>query len=45
MIDVGFIRPQHAKLLIHDDNLDGLLDKLAAAQPSVPIIHMTREQL
>ena len=45
MIEVGFVRPQHANLLIHDDNLEGLLDKLAAAEPSVPIVRMAREQL
>jgi uncharacterized protein (TIGR00730 family) len=45
MIEVGFIRPQHANLLIADDNLEGLLEKLAAAQPAVPIIQMRRADL
>ena len=42
---VGFVRPQHQGLLLIDDNLDGLLDKMAAAQPTVPIIHMKRDDL
>jgi uncharacterized protein (TIGR00730 family) len=45
MGNVGFVRPQHRGLLLVDDTLDGLLDKLANAQPSVPIIHMKREDL
>jgi len=42
---VGFVRPQHQGLLLVDDNLDGLLDKLANAQPTTPIIHMKRDDL
>ncbi|MCW3834617.1 TIGR00730 family Rossman fold protein [Sphingomonas canadensis] len=42
---VGFVRPQHQGLLIVDTTLEGLLDKLASAQPAVPIIHMKREDL
>ncbi|RYY47460.1 MAG: TIGR00730 family Rossman fold protein [Sphingomonadales bacterium] len=45
MAEVGFVRPQHRALLIVDTTLDGLLDKLAAAQPTVPIIHMKRADL
>lgn len=45
MGNVGFVRPQHQGLLLVDDTLDGLLDKMAAAQPTVPIIHMKRDDL
>ncbi|MDF7777541.1 TIGR00730 family Rossman fold protein [Sphingomonas sp. AOB5] len=45
MGNVGFVRPQHQGLLLVDDDLDGLLDKLTNAQPTVPIIHMKREDL
>ena len=45
MGSVGFVRPQHQGLLLVDDNLDGLLDKMAEAQPTVPIIHMKRDDL
>lgn len=42
---VGFVRPQHQGLLLVDNELDGLLDKMAKAQPTVPIIRMAREEL
>jgi len=45
MAEVGFVRPQHRALLIVDTTLDGLLEKLAGAQPTVPIIHMKRADL
>lgn len=45
MGEVGFVRPQHQGLLLVDDTLDGLLDKMAAAEPAVPIIHMKRSDL
>ncbi|RYY27977.1 MAG: TIGR00730 family Rossman fold protein [Sphingomonadales bacterium] len=45
MGNVGFVRPQHRALLIVDTTLEGLLDKLANAQPTVPIIHMKRDDL
>lgn len=45
MGDVGFVRPQHQGLLLVDDTLDGLLDRMANAEPSVPIIHMKRDDL
>ncbi|MFM9978979.1 MAG: TIGR00730 family Rossman fold protein [Sphingomonadaceae bacterium] len=40
MIDVGFIRPQHAGILIVDDALDGLLDKMVAYVPHRTIFAM-----
>lgn len=45
MGNVGFVRPQHQPLLLVDDDLDGLLEKMANAQPIVPIINMKREDL
>lgn len=45
MGEVGFLRPQHQGLLLVDSELDGLLEKMAKAQPTVPIIHMAREDL
>lgn len=45
MGEVGFIRPQHQGLLIVADALDTLLEKMAAHEPAVPIIKMTREEL
>jgi hypothetical protein len=40
MGEVGFLRPQHRDLLIVDPTLDGLLDRMAAHQPTQPIIRM-----
>ena len=45
MGDVGFVRPQHQGLLLVDDTLDGLLEKMANAEATVPIIHMKRDDL
>lgn len=42
---VGFVRPQHQGLLLVDDTLDGLLAKMAAHVPSVPITQMKRSDL
>ncbi|NLS29203.1 putative cytokinin riboside 5'-monophosphate phosphoribohydrolase [Sphingomonas sp. S2M10] len=42
---VGFVRPQHQSLLLVDTTIDGLLAKMAAAQPVVPIAQLRREQL
>jgi len=45
MIAVGFIRPQHAGILIVDTMLDGLLDKMAAYVPHKTIFAMTAGDL
>jgi len=45
MIEVGFVRAQHAGILIADDNLDALLEKMAAYQPHQTIFRMTAAQL
>lgn len=45
MIEVGFIRPQHAGIMIVDETLDGLLDKMAAYVPHKTIFQMKAEDL
>jgi len=45
MGEVGFLRPQHQNLLIIADTLDVLLDRMAAHQPSQPIVRMTADDL
>jgi uncharacterized protein (TIGR00730 family) len=42
---VGFVRPQHQGLLLVDETLDGLLAKMDAHVPSVPITQMKRSDL
>lgn len=42
---VGFVRPQHQDMLIVANTLEALLDRMAAHRPTVPIIHMKREEL
>src|SRR3546814_17765392 len=43
MIEVGFIRPAHAGIMIVDAGIDELLDKMAAYQPHEPIFAMTAD--
>jgi len=45
MADVGFVRPAHQNILIADDTLPGLLDKMAAYRPHVPIFRMKASDL
>lgn len=45
MIDAGFIRPQHAGILIHADTIEALLDRLAAYEPVESIFAMKAGQL
>ena len=45
MAATGFVRPQHVPLLIADDTLDGLLDRMTYAPVVTPIIRMAREEL
>lgn len=45
MIDVGFIRPQHAGILLIDTTLGGVLDKMAAYQPHQAIFAMRADDL
>jgi uncharacterized protein (TIGR00730 family) len=45
MIDVGFIRAQHAGILIADNELDRLLERMEAYVPHKPIFAMKAEDL
>ncbi|QPC99198.1 MULTISPECIES: TIGR00730 family Rossman fold protein [Qipengyuania] len=45
MADVGFVRPAHQGILIADETLTGLLDKMAAYEPHTPIFRMKAEDL
>lgn len=45
MIDVGFIRPQHAGILVHADEIGALIDAMAAYQPHQTIFRMRAENL
>jgi uncharacterized protein (TIGR00730 family) len=45
MREVGFLRPQHADLLIASDDLDDLLARMAAHVPGEPITSMRAEDL
>jgi uncharacterized protein (TIGR00730 family) len=45
MIEVGFVRAQHAGILIAEARLDTLLDRMAAYQPHQSIFRMTAAQL
>jgi len=45
MTKVGFVRPQHADIMIVDTTLDGLLDKMAAYQPHQTIFAMKAADL
>ena len=45
MAEVGFVRSQHQNILIADETLPGLLDKMAAYQPHVPIFRMKASDL
>jgi uncharacterized protein (TIGR00730 family) len=45
MAATGFLRPQHRGLLIADDDLDTLLERMAGHVPSRPITRMSAEEL
>jgi uncharacterized protein (TIGR00730 family) len=45
MIETGFIREQHKSILIADDDLPRLLDRMAAYQPHKTILAMKAEEL
>jgi uncharacterized protein (TIGR00730 family) len=45
MAEVGFVRPQHRGIMLVDDSLDGLLDKMAAYEPHQTIFRMTQDEL
>ena len=45
MIDTGFVRAQHARILIADDDLERLLERMADYVPHQPIFAMKAEDL
>jgi len=45
MGEVGFLRPQHQRILIVDDTLDGLLAQMAAHEPIETITKMRKADL
>ncbi len=45
MADVGFVRPAHQGIMIADDDLDRLIDKMAAYKPHTPIFQMKASDL
>ena len=45
MAEVGFVRPAHQGIIVSDDHLDGLLDKMAAYRPHTPIFAMKASDL
>jgi hypothetical protein len=45
MIEVGFIRAQHAGIMLVDDNLDELLAQMASYVPHKNIFQMKAEDL
>jgi len=45
MIDIGFIRPAHAGIIIAEDTLERLLDAMAAYEPHRPIFAMKADDL
>ncbi|MGV3768709.1 MAG: TIGR00730 family Rossman fold protein [Sphingobium phenoxybenzoativorans] len=45
MIETGFIRAQHAGILIHADSFDTLLERMASYEPHDTIFRMKAERL
>ena len=45
MGEVGFLRAQHRELLIVAETLDALLDRMARAEPTQPIVRMAAADL
>jgi uncharacterized protein (TIGR00730 family) len=45
MAEVGFVRPAHQGIIIAEDTLRALLDKMAAYQPHTPIFQMSASEL
>ncbi|KQM21337.1 TIGR00730 family Rossman fold protein [Novosphingobium sp. Leaf2] len=45
MAEVGFVRPAHQGILMAEDTLDPLLDRMRAHQPIVPIVNMDPKTL
>lgn len=45
MVQAGFIRAQHAGILIHEDSIEALLDSMTAYQPHETIFAMKADRL
>lgn len=45
MAEVGFVREAHRSILIHDEEIGGLLGKMSAYQPHSPIFAMKTSEL
>jgi len=45
MIETGFVRPVHADIIIAEDELERLLERMAAHVPHTPIFAMKAEDL
>lgn len=45
MIEIGFIRPQHAGIMLVDTRLEGLLEKMASYEPHQAIFAMKADDL
>ncbi|KQN04406.1 decarboxylase [Sphingobium sp. Leaf26] len=45
MVEAGFIRAQHAGILIHEDSIESLVDAMAAYQPHETIFAMKAARL
>ncbi len=45
MAEVGFVRPAHQGIIIADETLDGLIDKMAEYRPHTPIFAMKASDL
>ncbi len=45
MVEAGFIRAQHAGILIHQDSIEALVDAMAAYQPHETIFAMKADRL
>ena len=45
MAQVGFVRPVHQNILVHDTALAGRIDKMASYEPHTPIFQMKADDL
>jgi len=45
MVETGFIRPQHAGILVHADDIDALVDAMSGYQPHETIFAMKAARL
>jgi uncharacterized protein (TIGR00730 family) len=45
MAQTGFVRPAHRDIIIHDDTLPGLIDRMDNYTPHTPIFRMSEDDL